>query len=143
MQPTHATSDGAWADERLGKGSERQRGAYAWRQVLDARVPLAFGSDFPVEGIDPREGLRAAIARKTPSGAVWMPEQRLTRDEALLAFTVGAAYAEFAEERRGRIKEGQEADLTVFGRDLFETAADDLTSVPVVATVVGGVVEHA
>ena len=143
MQPTHATSDGTWAEDRLGKGTERQRGAYAWRQVLDAQVPLAFGSDFPVEGIDPRAGLRAAITRKTRAGDVWMPEQRLTRDEALRAFTVGAAYAAFAEDRRGRIQEGQEADLTVFGRDLFDTAAEDLTSLPVEATVVGGVVEHA
>ena len=143
MQPTHATSDGPWAEERLGRGNERQRGAYAWKTVLDAGVPLAFGSDFPVEHPDPRLGLRAAVTRKTAVGGIWMPEQRLSRDEALRAFTAGAAYAEFAESRRGIIREGMEADLTVFGRDLFAVPADELASVPVVATVVEGQVEHA
>src|SRR3954470_3314424 len=95
MQPTHATSDAPWAEERLGRGTERQRGAYAWRQALDAGAPLAFGSDFPVEDIDPRLGLRAAVSRKPGARAPWMPEQRLRRDEALRAFTAGAAYAEF------------------------------------------------
>ena len=143
MQPAHATSDGPWAEERLGRGTERQRGAYAWRSVLDAGAPLAFGSDFPVEEQDPRLGLRSAIGRKTAAGEVWMPEQRLTREEALRAFTAGAAWAEFAEDRRGMVREGYEADLTVFGRDLFEVHVDELSRLPVTATVVGGRVEHA
>ena len=138
MQPTHATSDGAWAEQRLGRGTERQRGAYAWKQVLEAGVPLAFGSDFPVEDLDPRHGLRAAVARKTAGGAVWMPEQRLTRAQALHAFTAGAAYAEFAEGRRGLIREGFDADFTVFGRDIMEVHVDELPFVPVTATVVSG-----
>jgi predicted amidohydrolase YtcJ len=138
MQPAHAASDGVWAEERLGHGTERQRGAYAWRQALDAGATLAFGSDFPVESIDPREGLRAAISRRTRAGDVWMPEQRLRRDEALLAFTAGAAHAEFAERRRGCIREGFDADLTVFGRDLMAVHVDELPQVPVVATVVAG-----
>jgi predicted amidohydrolase YtcJ len=143
MQPTHATSDAPWAEARLGRGTERQRGAYAWRQALEAGAPLAFGSDFPVEGIDPREGLKAAVARKSASGAVWMPEQRLTRVEALHAFTTGAAYAEFEEGRRGLIREGFDADMTVFAKDILEVHVDELPRVPVVATVVGGIVEHA
>ncbi|HXL39839.1 MAG TPA: amidohydrolase [Myxococcales bacterium] len=143
MQPTHATSDGPWAEERLGRGTERQRGAYAWRQALDAGVPLAFGSDFPVEGIDPREGLRAAVARKTAKGAVWMPEQRLRREEALHAFTAGAARAEFAEGRRGCIREGFDADLTVFGSDVMSVHIDELPRAPVTATVVQGRVVYA
>lgn len=143
MQPTHATSDAPWAEERLGHGTERQRGAYAWRQALDAGAPLAFGSDFPVEGIDPREGLRAAAGRKSASGVVWMPEQRLTREEALRAFTSGAAYAEFAEGRRGLIREGYDADLTVFGKDILAVHLDELPEVPFAATVVAGRVEHA
>jgi predicted amidohydrolase YtcJ len=143
MQPSHATSDGRWAEERLGHGSERQRGAYAWRQALDAGAPLAFGSDFPVEGIDPREGLRAAIARRSAGGGAWMPEQRLRRDEALHAFTAGAAWAEFAERSRGCIREGFDADLTVFGRDLMTVHVEELPGVPVAATVVQGKVVHA
>jgi len=143
MQPTHATSDGRWAEERLGQGTERQRGAYAWRQALDAGAPLAFGSDFPVEGIDPREGLRAAVSRKTSEGKAWMPEQRLTREEALRAFTAGAAWAEFAEGRRGCIREGFDADLTVLGHDVMAVHVDALPRVPVLATVVGGRVVYA
>lgn len=143
MQPTHATSDGAWAEARLGRGTERQRGAYAWRQALEAGAPLAFGSDFPVESIDPREGLKAAVARKTANGSVWMPEQRLTRDEALHAFTTGAAYAEFEEGRRGLIREGFDADMTVFAKDILSVHVDELPEVAVQATVVGGHVEHA
>ena len=143
MQPVHAASDGAWAEARLGRGTERQRGAYAWRQALESGAQLAFGSDFPVESPDPRLGLRAAISRKTSTGAVWMPEQRIGRLEALRAFTLGAAYAEFAEGRRGMIREGYDADLTVLGQDLFEVPADELAGVPIVATVVGGLVEHA
>jgi predicted amidohydrolase YtcJ len=143
MQPTHATSDALWAEERLGRGSERQKGAYAWRQALDAGATLAFGSDFPIESIDPRLGLRSAVARRAGNGQTWMPEQRLTRDEALLAFTSGAAYAEHAEERRGMIREGYDADLTVFDRDVLEVAIDELPEVGISATVVGGVVEYA
>ena len=143
MQPTHATSDGAWAEERLGHGSERQRGAYAWRQALDAGAVLAFGSDFPVEDIDPRAGLRAAVTRKVASGATWMPEQRLRRDEALRAFTAGAAWAEFAETRRGRIREGFDADLTVFARDVMAVHIDEICSVPVTATVIRGRIVYA
>jgi predicted amidohydrolase YtcJ len=143
MQPTHATSDAGWAEDRLGRGTERQRGAYAWRQALDAGATLAFGSDFPVEDIDPRAGLRAAVTRKPDGGPAWMPEQRLRREEALRAFTAGAAWAEFAEARRGCIREGFDADLTVFGRDVMAVHADELRTVPVAATIVGGRVVYA
>jgi predicted amidohydrolase YtcJ len=137
MQPAHATSDGAWVEARLGSGTERLRGAYAWRRVLDAGMPLAFGSDFPVEPPDPLRGLHAAETRD------WLPEQRLTRMEALHAFTAGAAYAERAESRRGRIREGYDADLTAFSADLLVVPAEALTSLAVTYTVVGGRVVHA
>ena len=143
MQPTHATSDALWAEARIGRGTERQKGAYAWRQALDAGATLAFGSDFPIESIDPRLGVRSAVARRAASGQAWMPEQRVTRDEALRAFTSGGAYAEHAEDRRGMIREGYDADLTVFERDVLEVAVDELPEVAVSATVVGGVVEYA
>ncbi|HWE24638.1 MAG TPA: amidohydrolase [Myxococcales bacterium] len=143
MQPVHATSDALWAEARLGRGTERQKGAYAWRQALDAGATLAFGSDFPIESIDPRLGLRSAVARRAANGQPWMPEQRLTRDEALRAFTADAAYAEHAEDRRGMIREGYDADLTVFDRDVLEVAVDELPDVGIAATVVGGVVEYA
>ncbi len=144
MQPAHATSDGPWAAARLGEGTPAQRGAYAWRQVLDAGAPLAFGSDFPVESPDPRLGLLAAEVR-TPAGAArpWMPEERLRREEALRAFTWGVAFASFAEDRRGALREGADADLTAFAEDLLEVPAHRLPRVPLLATVVGGRIEHA
>jgi len=144
MQPVHATSDGPWAVERLGEGTPAQRGAYAWRQVLAAGAPLAFGSDFPVDSPDPRLGLFAAEVR-TPAGATgpWMPGERLRREEALRAFTWGVAYASFAEERRGVLREGADADLTAFSEDLLEVEAERLPAIPVLATVIGGRVEYA
>jgi hypothetical protein len=143
MQPSHATSDAPWAETRLGRGTERQKGAYAWRQALEAGAVLAFGSDFPVEPMDPRPGLRSAVARSPDGRSAWMPEQRLTREEALRAFTAGAAFAEHAERRRGMIREGYDADLTAFERDILSVAIDELPDVAIAATVVGGRVELA
>jgi predicted amidohydrolase YtcJ len=143
MQPTHATSDGPWVPTRLGAGSERLQGAYAWRTVLRAGVPLAFGSDFPIESPDPRLGLYAAEARR-PAGvaAAFLPEERITREEALRAFTVGAAHAAFAERRRGMIREGLDADLTAFGADVAAVPAEALPTLSVTHTIVAGRVVH-
>jgi len=139
MQPTHATSDAPWAEARLGMATERRRGAYAWRQALDSGATLAFGSDFPVESLDPRKGLASAVLRAPEGSAVpWMPEQSVTLLEALRAFTWGAAYAEHAEWRRGVISAGFDADLTLFGRDLFEVPPSALSEVPLVGTMIGG-----
>jgi predicted amidohydrolase YtcJ len=138
MQPVHATSDGPWVAARLGAGTERYRGAYAWRSVLRAGVPLAFGSDFPVEDADPRAGLAAAEERIARDGRPFTPEQRLGRDEALRAFTAGAAYARFAEARRGAIREGLDADLTLFAEDVLGVPAARLPRVRVSRTIVAG-----
>jgi hypothetical protein len=142
MQPTHAVSDAPWAERRLGHGTPAQAGAYAWRRALEAGATLAFGSDFPVESPDPRLGLLAAEAR-IPAGAreSWMPEQRLTRLEALWAFTAGAAWAARAEDRRGMIREGYAADLTAFDRDLLAVPAEQLPELRIRAVVVDGRVE--
>jgi predicted amidohydrolase YtcJ len=136
MQPTHATSDGPWVEQRLGRGTERLRGAYAWRTVIDAGAPIACGSDFPVEEPDPFAGIRSAVLRTWPGGPPdgWMPEQRMTLDEALHCFTTGAAYAEGAEHDRGRIAEGFVADATTLATDV--TPAIDRSSVT--ATIVEG-----
>ena len=120
MQPTHATSDSPWAGKRVG--TERIKGAYAWRRMLDAGVALAFGSDFPVEEPSVVAGFRAAVER-----AGWTPDQKLTLDETLRAFTSGAAFAAFEESWRGRAAPGMAADLTVFDRgaaDLVHARAD-------------------
>lgn len=141
MQPVHATSDGPWVAARLGAGTERYRGAYAWRTMLHAGVPLAFGSDFPVEGADPLAGIAAAVERIARDGTPFTPEQRLTREEALRAFTAGAAWAAFAEGRRGAIREGLDADLTVFAEDVLAGPASALRANRVTHTIVGGRVE--
>jgi hypothetical protein len=137
MQPVHATSDGAWAEARIG--AARARSAYAWRSAAAAGAPLAFGSDFPVESADPRLGLAAAEGR-IPRGATepWNPAERLPRTEALRAFTAGAAWAEFAEGRRGRVRAGFDADLTLWDEDLLEVSLEELERVPVAGTVVAG-----
>jgi predicted amidohydrolase YtcJ len=143
MQPTHATSDGPWVPARLGPGSERLRGAYAWRTVARAGTPLAFGSDFPIEEPDPRAGLYAAETRRTASGAPFRPEEALPREDALRAFTAGAAYAAFAEGRRGVIREGLDADLTLFAEDVLAVPAEALPGVAVTHTIVGGRIAYA
>src|SRR4051812_813606 len=119
MQPTHATSDMPWAEQRIGP--ERIKGAYAWRTMLDRHIPLAAGSDFPVEEVAPLLGIYAAVTRQDAKGnppGGWHPEQKLTLDEAIAAFTTGAAYAEGHEATRGMIAVGRSADLTVFDRAL-------------------------
>ncbi|MEJ7598246.1 MAG: amidohydrolase [Kofleriaceae bacterium] len=137
MQPTHATSDMPWAEQRIG--AVRIKGAYAWRTVLDKGVPLANGSDFPVEDVPPLLGIYAAVTRQDPSGAPaagWYPDQRMTLDEAIAGFTRGAAYAEFSDTTRGTIAVGRAADLTVYDRKL--TADRSLLETRAAWTIVGG-----
>jgi len=139
MQPTHATSDMPWAEKRIG--AERIAGAYVWRSILDSGAHLAAGSDFPVERVAPLLGVYAAVTRQdadgTPAGG-WLPEQRMTLEEAIRAFTAEAAYAAFVEDYRGILKPGFVADLTVFDRKLQPDAT--LLQTEVDMTVVGGAV---
>lgn len=140
FQPTHATSDMPWAPARLGP--ERTRFAYAWRSVLATGAHVAFGSDFPVEDPNPLLGLYAARTRQDGKGAPpggWMPEQVLSGDEALAGFTSGAAFAAFAEARRGVLKEGFDADLVVLPVDPVGDAPAAMLDAKVQVTVVGGV----
>lgn len=139
MQPTHATSDMPWAEARVGR--ERVKGAYAWRSLLAAGAPLAFGSDFPVEEPDPLHGLYAARTRQDEHGKPeggWLPEQRLGGEEALAGFTTGAAYASFAENERGSLKVGTDADLTALSEDPVAADPRAVRNAKVVMTVVGG-----
>lgn len=139
MQPTHATSDMPWAEDRLGP--ERLAGAYAWRSILKSGAPLAFGSDYPIESPDPRLGLYAAVTRQDLSGhpaGGWLPEQVLSLEEALAAFSQGAAFAVHQEKGLGLLKPGMWCDLTVFGKNLFDTPPPGWPKIPVTATVIGG-----
>jgi hypothetical protein len=139
VQPTHATSDMGWAEARLG--AERLKGAYAWRSLKEAGAVLALGSDFPIENPDVLAGLYAARTRQDAEGKPeggWHPRERLTGQEALEGFTVGPAWASFAEERRGRLAEGMDADFTVLSVDPVSDEARALVDATVVATVVAG-----
>lgn len=141
MQPSHASDDMRWADARLGKDSARVQGAYAWRWFLDANVKLAFGSDFPVAVVNPFWGVYAGITRADAEGnppGGWHPDQKLTMDETLRAFTAGSAYAGFNEDRLGVLKTGMRADLTVIDRDLFKCKPDEVLASKVVATIIDG-----
>jgi len=139
MQPTHATSDMYWAEDRVGP--ERIRGGYAWRSFLESGARLAFGSDFPVEQVDPLLGFYAAVTRQDAEGwpeGGWYPEQRLTREEALRAFTLDAAYAAFQEDDLGSIEPGKYADFVILSQDLMTVPAEEILSTEVVATYLGG-----
>ncbi len=120
MQPVHETSDWRMAEARMG--TERLGGAYAWRSMLANNVPLAFGSDFPVEDPNPFHGLAAAVSREDAEGQPpggWIPEQRLSMEQAFDAFTRGAAFAAFAEELIGTLEPGRMADFVILDRDIF------------------------
>jgi len=139
MQPTHATSDMGWAEDRIGP--VRIAGAYAWRKVLGAGGRLALGSDFPVESIDPRLGIYAAVTRQDPAGLPaggWRPEERLTREEALRGFTLDAAYSLFWEKEIGSLEVGKRADLVVYGKDPMRVPDAELATVPIDYTLVDG-----
>ena len=139
MQATHATSDMYWAVDRLG--DVRTRGSYAWRSLLDNGASLAFGSDFPVEQVDPMLGIYAAVTRQDlkgwPEGG-WYPEQRLSREEAIRAFTLGAAYAGFAETTTGSLELGKRADFIVLDRDVMTVPAEQIPLIRVEQTWLDG-----
>jgi predicted amidohydrolase YtcJ len=139
MQPQHATSDWKMAIARLGP--DRLGGAYAWKTMLDNWVPLAFGSDVPVEPADPFLGMKAAITREDAKGepaSGWLPAQKLSFAEALRAYTFGAAYAGFAETVFGNLAPGQAADFLILDRDISVTAPSDLPATKPLEVWVGG-----
>jgi hypothetical protein len=139
MQPYHAIDDGRWAEKRLGH--ERARWSYAWRSMLAAGVPLAFGSDWPVAPLSPILGIYAAVTRATLDGKHpdgWFPQQRLTVEEALLAYTQGSAYAAFQEDEKGSIAPGKLGDIVVLSDDLFTIPPARIKDAHVVMTIVGG-----
>jgi hypothetical protein len=144
MQPVHATSDMPWVPARVGE--DRLAGAYAWRSLLDSSARLAFGSDAPVEHWNPFDGLFAAVTRQDhdlrPEGG-WLPGERLSREEALRAYTLGGAYAAFEEKEKGTVTPGKLADLVVLDGDYFEVPEAEIWKVSPEMTILGGKVVYA
>jgi predicted amidohydrolase YtcJ len=143
MQPYHAIDDGRWVEKVIGP--ERVKGTYAFRSLLDAKAPLAFGSDWSVAPPTPLEGIYAAVTRRTLDGKNpdgWVPEQKISVEEALRAYTCTAAFASFEEERKGRLSVGRLADFAILSRDIFSIPPEEIREVQVDLTVVGGKVVH-
>jgi predicted amidohydrolase YtcJ len=138
MQPYHAIDDGRWAEKYIGS---RIRTTYAFRSLIDTKARLAFGSDWYVAPPTPLDGIYAAVTRRTlddrnPGG--WVPEEKISVEEAVRAYTTGAAYASFDESRKGTIAAGHLADFVILDRDIFRIPAHEIRDVRVAATYVGG-----
>jgi len=137
MQPNHLLTDMNWAEDRLGP--QRAAYSYAWKAFLDAGVPLAFGTDYPVEPVTPFRGLYAAVTRKNEAGTKeYFPSNKLTRGQALYAYTQGSAYAEFAEQHKGKLTLGFDADFILVDRDLYKIDAPAILNTVVRETFVSG-----
>ena len=139
MQPTHQSSDMYWAEDRLG--SERIKGAYAWRKLIDSGVVIPGGSDSPVESLNPLWGIYAAVTRQDHKGFPengWYPEERMTMEEAVKSFSTWAAYASFEEDLKGTLEPGKLADFTVLSEDIFKKEPLTLLKTNILMTVIGG-----
>jgi predicted amidohydrolase YtcJ len=139
MQPYHAIDDGRWAEKRIGK--ERAKTTYAFRSLIDSGATLAFGTDWTVAPLNPLLTIYAAVTRRTldgknPNG--WVPEQKISVEETVRAYTVGSAYAEFQEDVKGAISVGKLADLVLLSRDIFTINPTQIENVKVVMTMVDG-----
>jgi predicted amidohydrolase YtcJ len=137
MQPSHVLTDMRWAQDRLG--AKRAATSYAWAAFLNKGVALAFGTDYPVEPVTPFRGLYAAVTRKSEDGKhEYFPEQKLTMDQAIAAYTTVSAFAEFEEKEKGKLVPGMLADFVVLDRDITAASAEKLLTTRVLRTVVGG-----
>jgi len=143
MQPTHCISDKRFCEKRIGR--ERAIGAYAWQSLIDAGSILAFGTDYQVEPLNPMEGLYAAVTRKDrlgEEGEGWFPEQKITMEEAIKYYTLGSAYAQFMDNRKGMIKKGYLADIVIVDKDLLTIPESKIMKTKVDYTIVGGKVVY-
>jgi predicted amidohydrolase YtcJ len=139
MQPSHQTSDLRWAEQRVGP--ERVKGAYAWATMEKFGVRLAFGTDYDVEPISPFRGLYACVTRELPTGSPpggWQPQEKISLDDCIRAYTSGSAYGEFMEGKKGQLKAGEFADFIVLSNDLSKVEPREFTNTKVLRTVVGG-----
>ncbi|KAG5638423.1 hypothetical protein H0H81_012754 [Sphagnurus paluster] len=146
IQPTHATSDMWFGEERLGP--ERVKGLYAFRSIVAGGSRITLGSDFPVEGVNPLDGFFAAITRTTQDGRSphgpggWFPEQKLSRLEALRGMTIDPAFASFTEKYLGSLEPGKRADFVILSKDIMKVSPQDILKTKVRATVIDGKVAY-
>jgi predicted amidohydrolase YtcJ len=143
VQPYHAIDDGRWAERRIGP--ERIKTTYAFKALLDRGVRLAFGTDWSVAPLNPLLWLYAATTRASLDGRHpegWVPEQKITIEQAVTAYTTGSAFAEFQEQDKGTLARGKLADLVVLSADVFSIPAARIKDVQVLTTIVGGKVVH-
>lgn len=139
MQPYHAIDDGRWAEKRIGK--DRAKTTYAFRTLLDAGVMLAFGSDWTVAPLDPILSIYGAVTRRTIDGKNpkgWIPEQKISVEEAVRAYTAGSAYAEFQDQVKGTVTPGKLADLVMLSDNIFKIESKEIEKVKVLMTIVDG-----
>jgi predicted amidohydrolase YtcJ len=143
VQPAHLVDDARFVERKIGR--DRASRTYAFRSFLDAGVRLAFGTDWYVAPLDPWRTIQAAVTRIVPDVAPegWFPEERITLEEAIAAYTRGSAYAEFADHEKGRLAHGYLADFVVLDRDPWELAPGELEGIETVLTIVGGRIVHA
>lgn len=138
VQPSHCIDDMRWAEKRIGR---RVNDAYRWRSLLEAGAHVAFGTDWDVEPLDPRLGLYAAVTRELPAGGPaggWHPAEKISLEQAIEAYTLGSAYAEFQESVKGSIETGKLADMVVMAKDLFSIAKKGILATPVAMTILNG-----
>ena len=139
MQPTHCISDKKFCEKRIG--SERAKGAYAWKSLADAGAILAFGTDYQVEPLNPMEGLYASVTRKDrlgEEGDGWHSEQKIKMEDAMKYYTLGSAYSQFMEDRKGMIKTGCLADIVILDKDLLTIPENEIMKTKVDYTIIGG-----
>jgi hypothetical protein len=138
MQPSHQSTDSRWATDRVG--AERVKGAYAWNWLQRTGARLAFGTDYPVEPVTPFRGLHACVTREIDGqpGSSWQPQEKISMDDCIRAYTQGSAYAEFMEKEKGRIAAGQLADIIVLSADVTKIPPAQILKTQLVWTIVGG-----
>lgn len=137
MQGVHATSDGGWVGKRLGE-KRTEATSYLWRTLLDRGIVVTNGTDVPVEDVDPIASFHATVARRLGDGSVFMPEQRMTREEALRSYTLSNAYAAFEEELKGSLTPGKLADIVVLSKNIMTVPEEEILEAKVLYTIVGG-----
>ncbi len=139
MQPSHQSNDMRWAEQRVGP--ERVKGAYAWNSIQKTGARLAFGTDYDVESINPFHGLYACVTRELPEGGPasgWQPQEKISLDDCIRAYTIGSAYAQFEEGKKGDLKAGKYADFIILSQDLTKATPKDILNTELLQTVVGG-----